>query len=109
MRRREFIKVIAGSATIWPLAAHAQQSYQVRRIGVLMNRGAADPEGQADIAAFRQSLQQLGWGDGGNTRIDVRWAEEDVERERQYATELIALKPDIVLASGTLSVGPLQR
>ena len=109
MRRRDFIKGIAGSATAWSLVAHAQQAEQTRRIGVLMNRGADDPEGQADIAAFRQSLQRLGWSDGGNAQIEIRWGEEDVERERQYAAELIALKPDIVLASGTLSVAPLQR
>jgi putative ABC transport system substrate-binding protein len=79
MRRREFTKGVAGSAVAWPLAAYAQQSDQVR-IGVLMNRGADDPEGQAEITAFRESLQRLGWSDGGNAQIDVRWAEEDVER-----------------------------
>src|SRR6516164_3244887 len=109
MRRREFLKVVAGSASIWPLAAHAQQPNQMRRIGVLMNRAANDPDGQARLAAFKQNLQRLGWTDGSNVRIDTRWGEDDVERERRYAAELLALAPDVILASGTLSVAPLQR
>jgi len=109
MRRREFLKVAAGSAGIWPLAAHAQQPEPMRRIGVLMNRAANDPDGQARLAAFKQNLQQLGWTDGGNVRVDTRWGEDDVERERRYAAELVALAPDVILASGTLSVAPLKR
>jgi len=109
MRRREFLKVVAGSASIWPLAAHAQQPEPMRRIGVLMNRAANDPDGQARLAAFKQNLQQLGWTDGGNVRVDTRWGEDDVERERRYAAELVALAPDVILASGTLSVAPLKR
>jgi putative ABC transport system substrate-binding protein len=108
MRRREFI-ILVSSATTWPLVALAQQGERMRRIGVLMNRAADDSEGQADVAAFRRSLQQLGWSDGRNVRIEVRWGEDDIERERQYAAELVAFAPDIVLASGTLSVTPLQR
>jgi putative ABC transport system substrate-binding protein len=72
MRRRDFIKVVAGSATTWPLAVRAQQTEQARRIGVLMNLAANDPEGQARIAAFRQALQMLGWEEGRNARIDYR-------------------------------------
>jgi putative ABC transport system substrate-binding protein len=109
MRRRDFIEVIAGSIAALPLAARAQQPEQMRRIGVLMNRAANDPDGQARLAAFKQKLQQLGWTDGGNVRIDTRWGEDDVERERRYAAELLALGPDVILASGTLSVAPLQR
>ena len=109
MRRREFITAIAGSAAAWPLAAHAQQPKQMQRIGVLMNRAADDPDGQARLAAFKQNLQRLGWTDGSNVRIDTRWGEDDVERERRYAAELLALAPDVILASGTLSVAPLQR
>jgi len=109
MRRRDFIKGIAGSAISWPLAARAQQAEPMRRIGVLMNRAANDPDGQARLTAFKQNLQQLGWTDGGNVRIDTRWGEDDVERERRYAAELLALTPDVILASGTLSVAPLQR
>lgn len=108
MRRRAFI-ILLGGAFVWPVITRAQQSEAVRRVGVLMNRGADDPQGQARLAAFQQRLQQLGWTDGGNVRIDTRWGADDVERERRYAAELIALAPDIVLASGTLSVTALQH
>ena len=107
MRRREFIAWVGG-ATAWPLGARAQPNQQ-RRIGVLLNRSANDPEGQARLAAFKQGLQRLGWNDGQNVRIDVRWGEDKFEREHQYASELIALSPDVLLASGTLSLSELQR
>ena len=109
MRRREFISLLGGAAVAWPLAARAQQPERVRRIGVLMNVAAADPEGQAQVAAFLQALQQLGWSEGRNVRIDTRWGENDVERDRRYATELLAFAPDVILASGTLSVAALRR
>jgi len=109
MRRREFIKLLSGAATVWPLAARAQQPERMRRIGVLMNRAADDPQGQARLAVFKQNLQQLGWTDGGNVRIDVRWGADDVDAERRYAAELVALAPDVILASGTLSVTALQH
>jgi putative tryptophan/tyrosine transport system substrate-binding protein len=109
MRRRNFIKGMVGSAVIWPLVARAQQSERMRRIGVLMNRAADNPEGQARVAAFRRALQQSGWSEGHNIQIDTRWGEDDVERERKCAEELLALTPDIVFASGTLSVTALQR
>ena len=83
VKRREFIALLGGAAAAWPLAARAQQSERMRRIGVLMNRAADDSEGQADIAAFRQSLQQLGWSEGRNVRIDIRWGEDDIDRERR--------------------------
>ena len=83
MRRRDFIKGIAGSAVTWPLAAHAQQPDQMRRVGVLMNRRADSPEGHDQVTAFQQALQKLGWSDGRNVRIDVCWGENDVDRERQ--------------------------
>src|SRR5215470_16482158 len=108
MRRREFIQAVTASAA-WPFAARAQQPEQMRRIGVLMNAVADDPQGQALIAAFQQTLQQLGWSEGGNVRIDIRWGGNDVERDRRYATELIALAPDVIMAAGTLSVMALQR
>jgi ABC-type uncharacterized transport system substrate-binding protein len=108
MRRREFIVGI-GLSSAWPLAATAQQPEQMRRVGVLMNVAADDPEGQPAVTAFQQALQQLGWSDGRNVRIDVRWGENDVERDRKYAGELVALAPDVILASGTLSVTALQR
>ena len=109
MRRREFITLLSGAAAAWPLAARGQQPERVRRIGVLMNVSAADPEGQAQVAAFLQALQQLGWNEGRNVRIDTRWGENDVERDRRYATELLAFAPDVILASGTLSVAALRR
>ena len=109
MRRRQFITLVGGTAATWPLTAHAQQTEQMRRIGVLMNRAADDTDGQTFVAAFRQGLQQLGWSEDRNVRIDIRWGENDVDRDRRYAGELIELAPDIFLASGTLSVAALQR
>ena len=108
MRRREFITLLGGAAA-WPLGARAQQDGRVRHIGVLMNRTVDDAHGQARLAALRQALQQLGWSDGRNVRIDIRWGEDDVDRERKAALELVALVPDIVVASGTLSVAALQN
>jgi len=109
MRRREFITMLGGASLAWPLASRAQQVEKMRRIGVLLNRSANDPEGQARLAAFQQGMQQLGWTDGQNVRSDVRWGEDKVEREHQYAAELVALSPDVVLASGTLGVSELRR
>jgi putative ABC transport system substrate-binding protein len=109
MRRRDFIQGILGSVTAWPLAASVQQSGQTRRVGVLMNVVADDPQGRARIAAFQQKMQQLGWSDGGNVQIDIRWGANNVERDHQYAVELVALAPDVILAAGTLSVAALQR
>jgi len=77
MRRREFITLLSG-ATAWPLAARAQQGESVRRIGVLMNRAASDPQGQGRVAAFKQRMQQLGWSEGRNVQVDVRWGEDDL-------------------------------
>src|SRR5215470_8215742 len=91
MRRREFITLLGGTAAAWPLAARAQQSDPIRRIGVLMNRAEDDPRGQVELAAFQQALQQLGWSDGRNIRIDTRWGENNVDRDRGYAAELVAL------------------
>ena len=108
MRRRAFISLLGGAA-VWPVVARAQPSEGMRLIGVLMNRAADDPQGQARVATFKQALQQLGWTEGRNVRIDTRWGADDVERERGYAAELVALAPDIVLASGTLSVTALQH
>ena len=106
--RRELIAGL-GSAMAWPLAARAQQSGRMRRIGVLMSRAADDPQGQAHLAAFQQALQQLGWSDGRNVRIDLRWGKNDADRARGYAQELIALAPDIFLADTSVSVVALQH
>jgi putative ABC transport system substrate-binding protein len=108
MRRRAFISLLGGGI-LWPIVTGAQQSQGTRRIGVLMNRAPDDPQGQARVAAFQQRLQQLGWTDGGNVRIDTRWGADDLDQERRYAAELVALAPDIILASGTLSVAALQN
>ena len=88
MRRREFITLLGGAAVAWPLAARAQQRERMRRIGVLMTTAADDPEGQARLAAFVQGLQQLGWTDGRNVRIDTRWAAGNADDIRKYAAEL---------------------
>ena len=107
MRRREFIKVIVGSAATWPLAALAQQGEPMRRIGVLTPWPADDAEGHARLAAFAQALQQSGWTVGQNVRIDYRWGPGNAETMRNYATELVALAPDVVLASNAAAVEPL--
>lgn len=104
MRRREFIKLLGGAAAAWPFAARAQQ----QRIGVLMSRAAHDLEGQARLAAFVEGLQQLGWTDGRNVRIDTRWPVGDADRGRS-AEELVALAPDVILASASANVATLQR
>jgi putative ABC transport system substrate-binding protein len=108
MQRREFITVLGGAAA-WPLAVRAQQPERVRRIGVLMNTPADNAEGHARVAAFQEVLQQLGWTDGRNVRIDIRWGGNDLDRVRRYTAELVSLAPDIILASGTLSTAALER
>jgi putative ABC transport system substrate-binding protein len=107
MRRREFVALIGGAAA-HPLAASAQQSERVRRIGILMSTAQADSESPARFAAFVQGLRQSGWIDGRNIRIDVRWSGGDVNLDRRYAAELVALAPDILLASSSPTVAALQ-
>ncbi len=109
MRRREFIKIIAGSVSAWPLAARAQQGERVRRIGVLLNRAAGDPEAAEDLGTFAQGLAELGWSIGRNVRIEYRYAAGDPETFHKYAKEMVALAPDVVLAAGTPSVAALQQ
>jgi putative ABC transport system substrate-binding protein len=109
MRRRQFITLLGGAAAAWPLGAHAQQTSAMRRIGVLMDFPADDPEAKTRIAAFLQGLQEWGWTDGDNARIDYRWSAGDADRIRRYAAELVALAPDIILASGSPAVGALQQ
>ena len=100
MRRREFITLLGGAAAAWPVAARAQQSEQMRRIGVLMNTGADESESQARLAAFMQGLQELGWAAGRNLRIDYRWSPGDLARLRKDAAELVALRPEVILCWG---------
>ena len=107
MRRREFISLIGSVAATWPLVTRAQQPERMRRIGVLMSLAADDPEAQARLAAFAQGLRELGWADDRNVRIDMRWAAGDADHFRRYAAELIALAPDVILASGGTGVGAL--
>jgi len=108
MRRREFITLLSCTTVIRPIAAWAQQREQIARIGVLMSVAANDPEGQARIAAFRQALQKLGWTEGQNVRIDVRWAAGDAALERKFASELVTLTPDVILATASPTVAALQ-
>ena len=108
MRRRAFITLLGGAAA-WPFAARAQQPERPRRIGILMNRASDNPEGQDRLAAFHQGLQELGWGVGRNVRIETRWSEDNADQTVKQAAGLVALAPDIVLASGTLAVTALQR
>ena len=109
IKRREFIALIGGAAVAWPLAAGAQQGERVRRIAVLMPGAADDPEYQARMTAFLQGLAQLGWLDGRNARIDIRWTAGDADRIRKYAAELVALAPDVILAPASAVTGPLLQ
>jgi ABC-type uncharacterized transport system substrate-binding protein len=108
MRRREFIKLIGGAAAVWPLAARAQQGERIRRIGIMMNAAADDPEPQRNFAVFRQALQELGWFEGRNVQFDVRWAGGSAEEYRRYAPELVALAPDVIVAAAVPSVAAIQ-
>src|SRR5262245_32468012 len=107
--RREFITLLGSAGAAWPIAARAQQPQKMRRIGVLINTAADDPEGQSRVAAFLQGLQELGWTDGRNVRIDTRWVAGDAARGRSYAAELVALAPDVILASASPAVLALQE
>jgi putative ABC transport system substrate-binding protein len=108
MRRRKFITLLGGAAG-WPLAARAQQPERMRQIGMLMSTAVDDPEGQARMAAFQQGLQQLGWTQDQNVRIEARWSASAPDRMREGAADLVARAPDVILASGGTVVGPLLR
>ena len=109
MRRREFISLLGGAAAAWPLASHAQQPERMRRIGVLLPFAADDTEAQARVGAFLQALALLGWTIGRNVRIDTRWATTNAAHIRKHAAELAALAPDVILAHGSSTVGPLLQ
>lgn len=108
MRRRQFLALAGSAAAALPVVARAQQSAQLRRIGVLFYWESSNREAQAGLAAFQQALRQSGWNDGVNVRFDIRWGEENAERIRRYAAELVALTPDVILANTTPSTTALQ-
>jgi putative ABC transport system substrate-binding protein len=109
MRRREFITLLGGAAAVWPLAARAQQSERMRRVGVLMGYAESDREGQAFVAAFREGLQKLGWTEGRNIRIDTRWAALGAESMQRFAKELVALQPDLIISPNTPTTAALLQ
>jgi putative ABC transport system substrate-binding protein len=110
MRRREFITLAAGATAYWPLAARAQQPDGMRRIGILMAIAESDPEGQARVAGFREGLRKVGWAEGRNIRIDTRWAPpRDAEARQRFAKELVALRPDLILAQATPTTATLLQ
>jgi putative tryptophan/tyrosine transport system substrate-binding protein len=109
MRRRQFITLLGGAAAAWPLAARAQQAGPVRRIGVLMNGAATELAPQSYVAAFVQGLRQLGWTEGQNIRVDIRWNAGDAALARLYGAQLIGLTPDVILASSTTNLTVIQQ
>ena len=108
MRRREFITLLGGAAAAWPLAARAQQPLRMRHIGVLMGVAESDPGSLTRIAAFRRGLADLGWAVGRNIHLEYRWAAGDIDRNRAYAAELVALAPDVLVANGTPALTALR-
>jgi putative tryptophan/tyrosine transport system substrate-binding protein len=109
MRRRDFIALAVGAVPAWPLATRAQQPERIRRLGVFISTAADDSESLARVGAFLQGLRELGWVDGRNVQIEYRWGSGDAGRIRKYAAELIALAPDVILAQGSSTVGPLLQ
>src|SRR4051794_22862046 len=108
MKRREFVGLL-GAAALWPIAARSQQPDRMRRGGVLVNLTEGDLAGSEFVSGFRQALQELGWEDGRNARVDMRWGAGDRDRYRKYATELVALAPDVIFAATTDAVVEVQR
>ncbi len=109
MRRREFIAALGGAVVAWPLAARAQQGEHVRRIGVLLSVATDDPEYPTLLGAFLHGLQELGWSDGRNLKVEVRWGGGSAEGTRKHAVELVALAPDVIVAPGGASTAPLLQ
>src|SRR5262245_28700491 len=109
MKRREFIALLGGAAGAWPLTARAQQGERARRIGVLINMAAGDPEAPGHVAAVALGLGELGWTVGRNVMIDYRWGAGDTERIRKHAAELVGLAPQVILASGSQAVAALLQ
>src|SRR5215471_3601838 len=108
MRRRQFITLVVGSAA-WPITARSQQGEHARHIGVLLPTAADDPQGQARLAALLQEMQLLGWSVNHNLRVDVRWGAGDAGRYRKYASEVIALNPDVIIANTSPIVAAVQQ
>jgi putative tryptophan/tyrosine transport system substrate-binding protein len=109
LRRREFVALLGSVAAAWPPAARAQQDERIRRIGIILPAAADDPEYQTRVAAFHQALALLGWTIGRNVRVDTRWATANAAEIRRHAAELVALAPDVILAHGDSTVGPLLQ
>jgi putative ABC transport system substrate-binding protein len=109
LTRRYFVRSLGGAAVAWPLTARAQQPKRMRRVGMLVAYAESDPEAQARVAAFRQGLRELGWTEGDNLRMELRWETGDPDRARTFATELISLAPDVIVAHGTPALTALHR
>jgi putative ABC transport system substrate-binding protein len=109
MRRRDFITLLGGTVVAWPSAAHAQQGSAMRRIGVLMLGGETDPDQRGRVAAFREAFAKLGWAEGRNVRIDLRFAAVDHERIRSYSAAMLSQAPDVILANGTAALEAFQK
>ena len=109
MRRREFITLVGGAAVSWPITSHAQQSDKTRLIGVLISYPESDRTGRSEVAVFRGGLAKLGWTEGSNLRIELRWGNSDPDRIRTLAKELIDLRPDVILSQSTVVTGALAR
>src|SRR5262249_32800682 len=109
MRRREFVTLLGGAAAAWPFAARPQPGERVRRVGVLMALAESDPEGRAQLSAFTRGLAELGWIEGRNVRLHVRWAASSIDLARQYAKELVDLQPDVIFADSTPEAAALHR
>src|SRR5713226_6558462 len=109
IKRREFVSLLGGATVAWPFVAFAQKPDRMRRIGVLMSLDENDIEGKAQLSGFTQGLADLGWSNGSNLRIEVRWGGGDVIRIRTFAKELVALQPYLILAQGTPVTAALQR